>query len=171
MQATLRRTLEIIQEQKYHQEQERRLQMAIERKEALAYRTALAETGKGELIPNPGIAAVTSSSSTVPINNISIESSEIQDYDEDGNVPEIVIMHARDSSRETIDLDNPYNQRKISHSHGRAKGNGRRLSSIDDIKRKQRHSIFGGSSRPDRQKRWKTGSLMLSHLGSKDGKM
>uniref|UniRef100_A0AC34GVR2 Uncharacterized protein n=1 Tax=Panagrolaimus sp. ES5 TaxID=591445 RepID=A0AC34GVR2_9BILA len=168
MQVTLRRTLEIIQEQKYHQEQERRLQMAIERKQALAYRTALAETGKGELIPNPGNS--TTAGATVPINNISIESSETQEYDEDGNVPEIVIMHARDSSRETLDLDNPYNQRKISHTHGRGKGNGRRLSSVDDIKRKQRHSIFGGSSRPDRQKRWKTGSLMLSHLGSKDGK-
>uniref|UniRef100_A0A914P899 Uncharacterized protein n=1 Tax=Panagrolaimus davidi TaxID=227884 RepID=A0A914P899_9BILA len=165
--AALRRTLEIIQEQKYHQEQERRLQMAIERKEALAFRTALAENGKGELVPNPGNGKP--QVSTAPTNNISIESSDPMEFDEDGNVPEIVIMHALDSSRDTIDLDNPYNQRKL--SHGRGKGSGRRLSSIDEIKRKQRHSIFGGSSRPDRQKRWKTGSLMLSHLGSKDGKM
>lgn len=133
--------------------------MAIERKEALAYRTALAETGRGELIPNPGNGQPHTAPTKTIVKSISLESSEPLEFEDDG-VPEIVIMHARDSSKDTLDSF-PQDRRKLSHSHGRSKAGGRRLS----------HSIFGAaSSRPDRQKRWKTGSLMLGHLGSKDGK-
>lgn len=46
----------------------------------------------------------------------------------------------------------------------------RRSSAFDNLKSKARGGFFGGGrSRPERQKRWKTGSIMLSQFGSKDG--
>uniref|UniRef100_A0A7E4VEE1 Zonular occludens toxin n=1 Tax=Panagrellus redivivus TaxID=6233 RepID=A0A7E4VEE1_PANRE len=149
--AALQRTLEIIEEQKYHHEQERRLQMAIERKEALAARIKLAEAGHGELVPNverivPGATKTDSTESeTTQETDNNLYEDELAD-----TVPEIVIMPARNS----IDSNAPH--RKVRK--------GRRLSSYEEAKRKS----WGNIGQNNDKKRWKAGSLMLRTFGSKN---
>ena len=141
--AALRRTLEIIEEQKYQEEQERRLQMAIERQQILQARFQDPIVDPSSQRQDYGISFDSTASM-----------SELGDQ-----VPEIVIVQPRES-RDTLES---LPLRKQSHP---GKPKGRRFSSHDDH-HKRKKSIFPPPA-SSRQK-WKTGSLML-HSFSKEGK-
>ncbi|KAI1697076.1 hypothetical protein DdX_18714 [Ditylenchus destructor] len=77
-------------------------------------------------------------------------------------VPEIVVMHRRDSSMDTAETG-PSSRRVSVQGHRRQS---RRFSILDDFKRKK--PVFGGGrGQQQGQKRWKAGSLMFSKFGSK----
>ena len=144
--AALQRTLEIIEEQKYQEEQERRLQMAVERQQNLQ-----AKFQDPVVTPN------------LPKRDYGISFDSTGSISEPGDhIPEIVIVHAREPSRDTLDS---YPTRKQSHP---GKSKGRRFSSHDDHHHKRKKSLFPAAT-PNSKQRWKTGSLML-HSFSKDGK-
>ncbi|CAD5229417.1 unnamed protein product [Bursaphelenchus okinawaensis] len=167
--AALRRTMEIIEEQKYrfdHMEKHRvsgenvYIYHAVPRP---GTRTAPKEEIKirASELPKTQDPIVAQSSSSTPTETD--YGSEAQD-----KVPEIVIMHARDSSRDTMDSGS----RRTSLTGHRRPSGMRRMSAFDAFKAKNRGFFRGGGgSRPDRQKRWKTGSIMLNQFGSKDGKL
>ncbi|KAE9555956.1 hypothetical protein FO519_000812 [Halicephalobus sp. NKZ332] len=144
--AALRRTMEIIEEQKYQEEQEQRLQMATDRQ---VLQTRFKEQPE-DLGPPVKQEYGISFDSTGSI-------SELGDQ-----VPEIVVVHTRNSSKDTLDS---VPLRKQSHPW---KSKGRRFSSHDDHHHKRKKSFHPPPPSSPRQK-WKTGSLML-HSFSKDGK-
>uniref|UniRef100_A0A1I7SMC3 Zonular occludens toxin n=1 Tax=Bursaphelenchus xylophilus TaxID=6326 RepID=A0A1I7SMC3_BURXY len=169
--AALRRTMEIIEEQKYrfdHMEKHRvsgenvYVYHAVPRPGVrINPQESQIQIRASELPKNPEIARQSSSSTPAE----SDYGSEAQD-----KVPEIVIMHARDSSRDTMD-SGPNSRRTSITGHRRTSGM-RRMSAFDAFKAKNRGFFGGGGgTRPERQKRWKTGSIMLNQFGSKEGKL
>ncbi|KAI1706742.1 hypothetical protein Ddc_15151 [Ditylenchus destructor] len=187
--AALRRTLEIIEEQKFRFAQ----YDAAVREHRLAdgeplpstvivYKSNARVQGKGASYNAPSSkSSRTGSTSTggktastdtslinAPINgnkgDKDIAGSIIEEESEAADVvPEIVVMHRRDSSMDTAETG-PSSRRVSIQGHRRQS---RRFSILDDFKRKK--PVFGGSSRGQQQgqKRWKAGSLMFSKFGSK----
>ncbi|KAI6192021.1 hypothetical protein M3Y97_00290900 [Aphelenchoides bicaudatus] len=161
--AALRRTMEIIEEQKYrfdHMEKHRASG------ENVYIYTA---------VPRPGMTIpreereLQLTAAQLPRDTFNKSSSAAEDEEDFGSeaqdkVPEIVIMHARDSSRDSGDGTG---SRRTSGAGHRRQSHGRRFSVFDTVKSKPR-AFFSGGSRPERHKRWKTGNIMLNQFGSKE---
>lgn len=158
--------MEIIEEQKQWFEQQKRLEQARG-----------STGGKGKVLVykerRPLVRQTTATDQTRRGSTDSTSISETELAEAQDRVPEIVIMHTRDSSKDTVDTATTTGTsgRKVSlQGHKRQS---RRFSAFDEFRRKARTGIFGGPSsqtRPERQKRWKAGSMALSNFGSKEGK-
>ncbi|KAI6229952.1 hypothetical protein M3Y99_01117500 [Aphelenchoides fujianensis] len=180
--AALRRTMEIIAEQEYrfhHMEKHRK-----SGEEIFVY-TAVPRDGQ---IPPNQQKKIELTAAQLPRThpNVSKQSSSAAEDEEDygseahDTVPEIVIMHARDSSRDTMDSDGRGGRRTSGAGHRRQS---RRFSAFDTLKNKSRGGFFSGGrgSQPERHKKWRTGNIMLTGAPlfflwfqfqfSKDGKL
>ncbi|KAI6240701.1 hypothetical protein M3Y99_00440800 [Aphelenchoides fujianensis] len=170
--AALRRTMEIIAEQEYrfhHMEKHRK-----SGEEIFVY-TAVPRDGQ---IPPNQQKKIELTAAQLPRThpNVSKQSSSAAEDEEDygseahDTVPEIVIMHARDSSRDTMDSDGRGGRRTSGAGHRRQS---RRFSAFDTLKNKSRGGFFSGGrgSQPERHKKWRTGMNIMLNQFSKDGKL
>uniref|UniRef100_A0A914I2K7 Chloride channel CLIC-like protein 1 n=1 Tax=Globodera rostochiensis TaxID=31243 RepID=A0A914I2K7_GLORO len=86
-------------------------------------------------------------------------------------VPEIVVMHAHSSSQESKDTATSGGRRVSTTADRSHRRQSRRISSGGDEFKRKKSSIFGGpaikgTTQPERQKRWKASSLVLSKFSS-----
>lgn len=159
--------MEIIEEQKVWFEEQKRLEQARG-----------STGGKSKLVVYKGRRPVVRQTTVDQTRRASTDSTSISETElaeAQDSVPEIVVMHTRDSSKDTVDTatSTGTSGRKVSlQGHKRQS---RRFSGFDEFRRKARMGFFGmggpsTQSRPERQKRWKAGSMALSNFGSKEGK-
>uniref|UniRef100_A0A915EAM2 Uncharacterized protein n=1 Tax=Ditylenchus dipsaci TaxID=166011 RepID=A0A915EAM2_9BILA len=83
---------------------------------------------------------------------------EVEDFEAMDVVPEIVIMHRRDSSMDTADT--PASSRRVSVQGHRRQS--RRMSVSDEFKRKKSGGFGGGGGGAPKRANWKAGTSQSS---------